>query len=74
MAVNITRLATGRTRNSPFGDAKLETFEHAGEIVRVPAMTEYQGNGDCLCILTGPKVTWRSAEQLLEMVVHVQLF
>jgi hypothetical protein len=55
-------------------DAKLETLEHAGEIVRVPAMTEYQGDGDRLCVLSGPKVAWRSPQQLLEMVVHVQLF
>jgi len=55
-------------------DAKLETFEHAGEIVRVPAVTEYQGDGYRLCVLSGPKVAWRSAQQLLEMVVHVQFF
>ena len=29
-------------------DTKLETFEHAGEIVRVPAVTEYQSHGDRL--------------------------
>ena len=73
VAVNITRLATSGARNSRVGDAKLETFEHAGEIVPVPAVSEYQGNGDCLSVLTGPKVTWRSAEQLLEVVVYVQL-
>jgi hypothetical protein len=54
-------------------DAKLETFEHAGEIVRVPAVAEYQGDSDRLGVLTGPKVTGRSPEQLLEVVVHVQL-
>jgi hypothetical protein len=60
----------GRSR---VGDAKLETFEHAGEIIWVPAMTEYQGDGDRLGVLTRSKVTYRSAEQLLEVVVYVQL-
>jgi hypothetical protein len=60
--------------NSRVIDAKLETFEHAGEIVRVPAVTEYQGDGYRLCVLSGPKVAWRSPQQLLEVVVHIQLF
>jgi hypothetical protein len=54
-------------------DAKLETFENAGEIVRVPAVTEYQGHGNRLGVLPGSKVAWSSPEQLLEVVVHVQL-
>ena len=54
-------------------DTKLETFEHAGEIVRVPAVTDYQGDGDRPCVLTGPKVARRSSQQLLEMLVDVQL-
>jgi hypothetical protein len=58
---------------SCIADAELETLEHAGEVVRVPAVTEYQGDGDRLCVVTGPKVARRSPEQLLEMVVHVQL-
>ena len=71
MAVNITRPSSEVRRNSRVTDAKLETFEHAGEIVRVPAMTEYQGDGDRLGVLAGPKVAGCSAQQLLEMVVHV---
>ena len=39
----------------------------------MPAVTEYQGDGDRLCVLTGPKVARRSPQQLLEVVVHVQL-
>ena len=73
--MNITRpSALTSDANSRVADAELETFEHAGEVVRVPAVTEYQGDGDRLCVLTGPKVARRSPEQLLEMVVHVQLF
>jgi hypothetical protein len=60
--------------NSRIADAELETLEHAGEVVRVPAVTEYQGDGDLLSVLTGPKVAWRSSQQLLEVVVHVQFF
>jgi len=52
---------------------ELETLEYAGEVVRVPAVAEYQGDGDRLCVLARPKVAWRSAKQLLEVVVHVQL-
>ena len=74
MAVNITRPGTSGAGGSRVGDAKLETFEHAGEIVWVPAVPEYQGDGDRLGVLTGPKVTGRSPEQLLEVVVDVQLF
>jgi hypothetical protein len=55
-------------------DAKPETFERAGEIIRVPAVSEYQSQSERLGVLTGPKVARRSAQQLLEMVVHVQLF
>ena len=36
-------------------------------------MTEYQGDGDRLCVLTGPKVAWRSPQQLLEVIVDVEL-
>ena len=74
VAVNITRssvLAVGRT--SRIGDAELETLQHAGEVVRMPAVPEYQGDGDRLGVLTRSKVTGRSAEQLLEVVVYVQL-
>jgi hypothetical protein len=76
VAVKITRPfgyepARGSLRGA---DAKLETLEHAGEIVWVPAVAEYQGDGDRLCVLTAPKVAWRSTQQLLEMVVHIQLF
>jgi hypothetical protein len=74
VAVNITRLATSGARNSRVGDAKLETFEHAGEVVRVPAMTENYGDGDCPGVLIGPKVAWCSPEQLLEVIIDVQLF
>ena len=75
LAVNITRSwGLGVGPISCIADAELETLEHAGEVVRVPAVTEYQGDGDRLCVLTGPKVARRSPEQLLEMVVHVQLF
>jgi hypothetical protein len=37
-------------------------------------VAEYQGHGDRLCVLSGPKVAWRSAQQLLEVVVDVQFF
>jgi hypothetical protein len=74
VAVNITRLATSGARNSRVGGAKLETFEHAGEIGRMPAVSQYQSDGERLRILTGPKVAWRSPKQLLEVVVDVQLF
>ena len=75
VAVNITRpFSASCAGNSRVTDAKLETFEHAGEVVRMPAVPEYQGDGDRLCVLTGPKVAWRSPQQFLEMVVHVQLF
>ena len=71
MAVNITRLATSAARNSRVGDAKLETFEHPGEIVRVPAMTDYQSHSERLGVMTGSKVVWRSPKQLFEVVINV---
>ena len=71
--MNITRPSASCAGNSRVTDAKLKTFEHAGEVVRVPAVAEYQGDGDRLCVLTGPKVAGRSPQQFLEMVVHVQL-
>jgi hypothetical protein len=64
-------LIVGRT--SRIGDAELEPVQQAGEVVRVPTVAEYQGDGDRLGVLTGPKVARRSAEQFLEVVVHVQL-
>lgn len=73
--MNITRSsALTSDANSRIAAAELETLEHAGEVVRVPAVAEYQGGGDRLCVLTGPKVARRSPQQLLEMVIHVQLF
>jgi hypothetical protein len=59
--------------NSHVANAELETLEHAGEIVRVPAVPEYQRHGDCPGVLIRPKVTRRSAQQLLKVVVDVQL-
>ena len=73
VAVNITPSANG-AGDSCVTDAKPETFEHAGEVVLVPAVPEYQGDGDRLCVLTGLEVARRPSKQLLEMVVHVQLF
>ena len=60
VAVNITPPSSEVRRNSRVTDAKLETFEHAGEIVRVPAVSEYQSHGERLGVLTGLKVAWRS--------------
>jgi hypothetical protein len=74
VAVNLTRSATSGARNSRVGNAKFETFEDAGEIVRMPAMTQYHGDGDCSGVLIGPKVAWGSPEQLLEVIIDVQLF
>ena len=72
--MNVTRSsALTSDANSRIADAELETFEHAGEIVRVPTVAEYQGNSDRLRVLTGPKVAWRSPQQLLEVVVHIEL-
>ena len=68
-----TVFGVGVGPSSCIADAELETLEHAGEVVWVPAVTEYQGDGDRLCVLTGPKVARRSPEQLLEMVVHIKL-
>jgi hypothetical protein len=59
--------------NSRIADAELETIEHAGEVVRVPAVTEYQGDGDRLRVLAGAKVARCRSEQFLKMVVDVQL-
>ena len=43
VAVDITRPSEAMwAGNSRVTDAKLETFEHAGGIVRVPAVPEYQ--------------------------------
>ena len=73
--MNVTRSsALTSDANSLIADTELETLEHAGEVVRVPAVPENQGDGDRLCVLTRPKVAWRSPEQLFEVVVYVQLF
>jgi hypothetical protein len=73
VAVNITPLGTTGAGDSRVGDAELETLEHAGEIVRVPAVSEYQSHGDRLGVLTGAKIARPSSKQLLKVVVHVQL-
>jgi hypothetical protein len=59
-------------RNSRLVAAKLETLEHACEVVRVPAVAEYQGDGERLRVLSRAKVTRRLAEQLLEVIIDVQ--
>ena len=73
VAANITPPSASCAVNSRVIDAKLETPEHAGEVIRVPGVAEYQGDGDRLRVLTGPKLAWRSSQQLLEVVVDVQL-
>ena len=74
MAENITVLQRERVgRTAHVADAQLETLEQAGEVVRMPAVAEYQSNGNRLRVLTGPKIAWCSPQQLLEVVVYVQL-
>lgn len=74
MAVNITRSrVTAADDYSRIPDAQLEALEHAGEVLGVPAVTEYQSDRECLWILTAPKVAWRSPKQFLEVVVDIQL-
>jgi hypothetical protein len=59
LAVNITRApAAASGQYLAASMRELETFQQAGEIVRVPTVSEYQGDGDRPGVLTGQKIAW----------------
>jgi hypothetical protein len=52
-------------------DSDPEPLQNPSEIVRLPAMPEYQLDGDCLRELADPQVIGRVSHQLVELLIHI---